>query len=191
MKWFQKDERLDHKTILKWIFSIRSDADVQKLREMRKQVQAGMLNEIGTHILAIDSEEDGEAAYLLVHFMSGRARIPMFADMLAVKPERTRKAEALFSKLASAPSPSEQFELTAVYNCCLEVANETIEQHYAEALALANHGVKHWPQHGELWRERGVLKLTQGDYDGALSDLRKAESLKPDMEWLSEPLKFA
>jgi len=191
MKWFQKEQKLDHKTILLWIFALRSNSDITNMRAMRKQVQAGMFNEIITHLLPLASEEDGDAAYLLVHFFSGRVDRPTFAEMLEANPDVTRKARSVFSKAAALASPSEQFETTAVYNCCLEVANETIEKHYTEALVLANHGVKLWPGHGELWRERGVLKMISGDYQGALEDLRRAASLNPEMDWLAEPIAFA
>jgi tetratricopeptide (TPR) repeat protein len=161
------------------------------MRAMRKQVQARLFDQIVQHILPIQSDTDGKAAYLLIHFFSGRSELPTFSNMLDVTPEATQKAREVFEKATSGPSPSDEFELTAVYNCCLEIANEAAEGHYAEALILANHGVKFWPLHAELWRQRGVLRLTQGDYDGALTDLHHAQTMKPEMYWLREPIKFA
>jgi tetratricopeptide (TPR) repeat protein len=191
MLWFGKQRKLDAKTVSQWVGSVRSNADRNQFRQVRKNVQSKMLDEIATHILPMESDTDGQTAYLMIHFFSGRASLPAFAIALQVSPETTEKAETLFLSAVSRPSPTSDFELAVAYNCSLEITNETLVQHYKEAILLANHGLKHWPNVAEIWRQRGVLRLTQDDYKGALDDLQKARNLKSDMFWLEEPIQFA
>jgi hypothetical protein len=189
MPWFRRSTRLDSKTINTWIGSVRSQSERRTFHEMRKNVQAGMLNEIATHFLSTFTDKDGEAAYLAIHVLSGRTKIKPV--LLEVNPKASRKAEELFRAATSSPPPTEQFAITCVYNCSLEITNETLEEHYADALILADHGLTHWPGFAELWRQRGVLRLATSDIPGAIEDLRKAKAMKADLLWIDEPLAYA
>ena len=156
---------------------------------MRKTIQAGMLNEIATNLLTTFDDDDGQAAYLAIHILSGRTKLQPV--LLAVNPAISKMAQTLFERATVKPPPSEQFELTCVFNCSLEITNEALERHYQDAIVLANHGIQHWPAHAELWRQRGVLRLTEGGYTAALDDLRRAREMKPEMFWINEPIKYA
>jgi hypothetical protein len=191
VNWFSQRKSLDLATVSKWIGSVRSKRDKDAFHTMRKHTQQRMFNEIVTHLVPVESDEDAELAYLMVQFYSGRAYLPVFGEVLEMRPKVSSMAASLFASFTATNAPTEQFNMTAICNCSVEVTNEAIEHNYENAAMLADHGIRLWPEVGELWRQRGVMRLAQDDYIGALSDLHHANILKPGMIWIDEPINFA
>jgi hypothetical protein len=188
MPWFSpKNSKPDDKTIALWIGSIRSNSDREQFHLMLKQSQQTLMNGIAEEVLPLTGESDPEVAYLLVHHLSGRALLPSFKDVLDLYPGSGAKAAALY-KLATESGLSDAMNDASIFTCSLEITNECKERHYAESLIIANHGIGLWPDVGELWRQRGVVKIALGDYGGASVDLKRAKELNPATLWLNEPL---
>jgi len=184
-------KKVDAKTISRWIASVESNAELKNFREMRKNLQSVMFNEISDNILPVQSEFDGKVTYLMVHMISGRSLLPDFGPMLDASPEAANLARALFEQATSDPPASEQFQMTAWLTCGVEIANEAIAENYDAALTLADYGVKTWPTVAEIWHARGILKIAKEHFRGAAEDLLTAQDLDPKLPWLHEPLEYA
>ncbi len=191
MNWFSKlISKPSPNKIRWWIGSVGCDNDKANFHVTRKNCQNELFGEVFQTLFGEPAEHNGEIAFLLVHLLSGRCAIPFVRESLrSVNESNLDEADRIFKTVST--EQKSQVNGLAMFLCSLEVTNETLESHYENALSIADFGVERWPDVGELWRQRGVLKIALGRYSDAARDLAHAKSLNPSMLQLEEPIECA
>ena len=137
MRWmFGSSNAPSNREICFWLSGMKP-SQKNRYREFHKQTREVLFSAIVSEMYPVNSEHDGEIAYLLVHLCSGRGALPHAVEAFqSIKPEEWRHAQETFSSYDAATASFEFFALMGAVTCG-EIINEALEEHYDWALILS------------------------------------------------------
>ncbi len=185
MRWmFSNSNAPSNRDICFWLSGMKP-SQKNRFREFHKQTRDVLFSAIASEMYPMNSEHDGEIAYLLVHLCSGRGALPHAVEAFqSIKPEEWHHAQEVFSVYDFATASPEFFALMGTVTCG-EIINEALEEHYDWALILANSAADRFKGtfiEPEVLRCRGVVLLALNHPSAAIDDLERALDLHAQLE---------
>jgi hypothetical protein len=185
MRWlFGSSNAPSNRDICFWLSGMKP-SQKNRFREIHNRAREVLFSAIGSEMYPVNSEHDGEIAYILVHLCSGRGALPHAVELFqSIKPEEWRLAQETFSSYDVASASFDFFVIMGTVTCG-EIINEALEEHYDWALILANTAADRFKGtflEPEVLRCRGIVLLALNHPSSAIDDLERALALHAELE---------